>query len=81
VAVRINNGAAERVVEHRRHRDRSRRGELQKLLGDRGTVLDRQGHGTPQRPAQGWYAQLTGGEIVFLGDYSLLAANRIQTLP
>ena len=61
-------------------RDRSRRGELQRLLGNRGTVLPRQEHGTPARPAQGWYAELAGGAIVFLGDYCSLAALTIEKL-
>jgi hypothetical protein len=61
-------------------RDRSRRGELQRLLGDLGTVLKRQSHGTPQRPAAGWYAKLSDGQIVYLGDYSALAVSAILAL-
>lgn len=61
-------------------RDRSRRAELQRMLGTLGTVLPRQAHGTVQRPAQGWYAQLDNGKLVFLGDYSMLAALRIRKL-
>lgn len=61
-------------------RDRSRRGELQRLLGERGTVLPRQEHGTPARPAQGWYAELAHGVTVFLGDYCSLAALKIEKL-
>jgi hypothetical protein len=49
------------------------------MLGDGGTVLPRHMHGTIERPAQGWYAEIAG-EIVFLGDYTLLAAGRIQLL-
>jgi hypothetical protein len=48
------------------------------MLGDLGTVLPRVEHGTSQRPAQGWYAQLNGDGEVFLGDYSGLAAVRIE---
>jgi hypothetical protein len=61
-------------------RDRSRKGELQRALGDLGVVLPRHEHGTVERPAQGWYAELTGGKVVFLGDYSALAVLRIQEL-
>jgi hypothetical protein len=60
--------------------DRTRRGELQRLLGERGTVLPRFAHGTPERPAQGWYAELADGQTVFLGDYSMLAAITITNL-
>lgn len=59
----------------------NRREQLQRLLGDHGTVLPRQDHGTPARPAQGWYAKLTADErIVFLGDYTTLAAVTIGRL-
>jgi hypothetical protein len=61
-------------------RDRTRRAELQRLLGERGTVLPRVEHGTPELPAQGWYADLTNGQRVFLGDYSMLAAVTIANL-
>lgn len=61
-------------------RDRSRRGELQRLLGDLGTVLERQSHGTPALPAAGWYAELTNGDVVFLGDYGALAVSAILDL-
>ena len=60
--------------------DRSRRAELQRLLGDIGTVLPHQKRGTVTRRAQGWYAELTSGKIVFLGDHSLVAALTIQKL-
>lgn len=50
------------------------------MLGERGTVLPRVAHGTPERPAQGWYAELVDGEIVFLGDYVTLAAVTIANL-
>lgn len=51
------------------------------MLGDLGTVLERQAHGSIDRPAQGWYACMAAdGEVVFLGDYSMLAALRIQQL-
>jgi hypothetical protein len=60
--------------------DRSRRGELQCLLGDLGTILPRVAHGTPERPAQGWYALLVDGSEVFLGDYVAVAAVAISRL-
>jgi hypothetical protein len=61
-------------------RDRSKRGELQSLLGDRGTVLPHQNRGTPDRPARGWYATLKKGGVVFLGDHTLVAAITIGKL-
>lgn len=61
-------------------RDRTRRAELQRMLGERGTVLPRVEHGTPERPAQGWYAELVDGKTVFLGDYSMLAVIAIANL-
>jgi hypothetical protein len=61
-------------------RDRSRRHELQRMLGELGTILPRLDHGTVSRPAQGWYAQLAGGEEVFLGDYAGLAVLTIEEL-
>jgi hypothetical protein len=64
-----------------RRRDRSRRGQLQRLLGDVGEVLPRQSHGNPLRPAAGWYARMhASGEVVFLGDYESLASHRIVQL-
>jgi hypothetical protein len=69
-----------RILNGNGQRDRSRRGELQRLLGELGEVLPRQSHGTPQRPAQGWYAELRTGEVVFLGDYEALASHRIVQL-
>jgi hypothetical protein len=60
--------------------DRSRRGELQRLLGDLGTVLPRVAHGSPERPAQGWYARLADGSEIFLGDYVAVAAVAINRL-
>lgn len=60
-------------------RDRSRRAELQRMLGELGEVLPRQVHGTPERPAQGWYAQLAD-EVVFLGDYTGIAYLTIARL-
>lgn len=60
--------------------DRTRRGELQRLLGERGTVLPRVMHGTSELPAQGWYAELLDGKTVFLGDYTALAAAAISKL-
>ena len=63
---------------------RTRRSELQRVLGDYGTVLPRVMHGTPARPAQGWYAQMhkgpRAGEEVFLGDYMMLAGMAIARL-
>ncbi len=50
------------------------------MLGERGTILPRVDHGTPERPAQGWYAKLTDGQEVFLGDYSMIAAMAIGNL-
>jgi len=60
--------------------DRSRRGELQALLGDHGTILPRLQRGSPDRPAQGWYAVLANGSELFLGDYSRLAELAIRRL-
>jgi hypothetical protein len=60
---------------------RTSRERLQRELGDdQGYVLPRQPHGTLERPAQGWYAKLTSGEVTFLGDYELLALYAIQKL-
>lgn len=50
------------------------------MLGERGTVLPRVEHGSTERPAQGWYAELADGRMVFLGDYSMLAAVAIANL-
>lgn len=61
-------------------RNRSLRGQLQNLLGDSGTVLPHQKRGTADRPARGWYAELAGGEVEFLGDHSLVAALAIEKL-
>ena len=62
-------------------RDRSRRAELQRLLGDAGVILERQKRGTAERPAAGWYARLDAtGELVFLGDHTLLAMRSIDAL-
>lgn len=60
-------------------RDRSRRGLLQRLAGDVGTVLPRVDHGTMRRPAQGWYI-IVGDREVFLGDYSGLAELKLEQL-
>jgi hypothetical protein len=60
--------------------NRSRRAQLQRLMGDMGVVLEHQAHGTIERPAQGWYAQLADGKLVFLGDYAMLAAMKIRKL-
>jgi hypothetical protein len=61
-------------------RERSRRGELQNLLGDLGTVLPRQPQGTLDRRAQGWYAELVDEKTVFLGDTAWIAAAYIRQL-
>lgn len=50
------------------------------MLGEAGYVLPRQMHGTAERPAQGWYAKLLDDSVVFLGDYSALAAAKIIEL-
>jgi hypothetical protein len=54
------------------------------MLGELGAVLPRVAHGTPSRPAQGWYAELhagpRAGEEVFLGDYGMLAGMAIARL-
>lgn len=60
--------------------DRSRRGELQRLLGDAGEVLPRMPRGTFTMPAQGWYARMADGELRFLGDHSPIAAHVIRRL-
>jgi hypothetical protein len=59
---------------------KSRRIELQRALGDLGTIPPRQEHGTQQRRAQGWYAELYDGRTVFLGDYAGLALATISKL-
>lgn len=50
------------------------------MLGDLGVIPARQAHGTPERPASGWYAELADGTVVYLGDYSTLAAMKIREL-
>lgn len=54
------------------------------MLGQYGTVLPRVQHGSPARPAQGWYARMDdgprAGEEVFLGDYSMIAGMTIAKL-
>jgi len=68
-------------VETRERGSRGRRAELQKLLeakGIDGYVLPRQEKGTLERPAQGWYVKLEDGRTEFLGDYSMLAAMRLE---
>lgn len=67
-------------TSRRRDAARSRRCQLQSLLGELGEVLPRQPHGTPELRAQGWYAQLRGGALVFLGDYAELAMLTIREL-
>jgi hypothetical protein len=61
-------------------RDRSRRYELQRLLGDLGEILPRVECATPARPAKGWYARLSDGKIRFLGDNTRIAALAIAKL-
>lgn len=62
-------------------RDRSLRHQLQGMLGDLGEILEHQQRGTVDRPARGWYAVLQDtGEVVFLGDHSLVAAVKIREL-
>lgn len=50
------------------------------MLGDAGVVMERQLRGTPERPAAGWYARTVAGEVVFLGDHTLLALRTIDSL-
>ena len=59
---------------------RTRRAELQRLLGERGEVLPRVAHGSSEFPAQGWYARLLDGVVVFLGDFVAIAGARICRL-
>ena len=67
-------------MESASKRDRSRRAELQRLLGDRGVVLPRVAHGTIATPAQGWYARMNDGELRFFGDHASLAAVKISVM-
>ena len=64
----------------RTKRDRSRRGELQRLLGEQGEILPRISIATVQMPAQGWYARMADGELTFLGDNTRLANQYIERL-
>lgn len=69
------------TAANRKPPSRSRRAELQRELGDVGEVLERQNHGTVDMPAQGWYALVAAtGDVVFLGDYTAIALNKIRTL-
>lgn len=61
-------------------RERSKRGELQNLLGELGKVLPRQMQGTLERRAQGWYAELADEKVVFLGDTAWIAAAYIRQI-
>lgn len=61
-------------------RDRTRRGQLQRVLGDRGTILPCIEHATPEHPARGWYAELLDGSVTFLGDNAVLAGIAIDKL-
>lgn len=45
-----------------------------------GTVHERLVRATPERPAQGWYATLVDGRVVFLGDHSGVVFGRIALL-
>lgn len=67
------------TVGTRPSREYGKRVELQRMLGDRGIILERVAHGTLDRPAQGWYAMLDGEEV-FLGDYFTLAAQRLMLM-
>jgi hypothetical protein len=60
--------------------DRSKRAQLQRIMGEMGTVLPHSPHGTVERPAQGWYARLATGKLIFLGDSAMLAAGKIRKL-
>ena len=75
-AVDSDTGRRRSSGEH----SRSRRRELQAALGELGVVCEYSWHGSPDRPARGWYAELVGGELVFLGDHTPLAFMRIGEL-
>ncbi len=64
----------------RNGRSRSKQAQLQRMLGELGTVLPRVMHGTPRCPAQGWYARLPDGRNVFLGDHAVLAGMNIAKM-
>ena len=57
--------------------DRTRRAELQRLLGDRGTIQPYVARPSPARPAAGWYARLPDGRELFLGQGAILAGLAI----
>jgi hypothetical protein len=60
---------------------RSSKAELQRLLGDQGTILPRQMAGTIDQPAAGWYAVMASdGEVRYLGDRRDLAVLAIDRL-
>ncbi len=50
------------------------------MLGERGEVLPRQSQGTPDHPAAGWYARMTSGRLVYLGDHTGIAFAKIAEL-
>jgi len=58
----------------------SRQAQLQRMLGDRGEVLPRVARGTAQHPAQGWYARLASGKLLYLGDHFPIACGTITSL-
>ena len=59
---------------------RTHRGSLQNALGEAGEILPYLQNATPSMPARGWYARLSSGKLVFLGDSSSTAAVRIERL-
>jgi hypothetical protein len=61
--------------------DRTRRSELQRMLGEHGTVLPYQSRGTAERPAKGWHVELAEThETIFVGDHMVLAVQQIALL-
>lgn len=60
--------------------DRSRRAELQRLLGDNGEILPWRARGTPTLRAAGWYARMADGKLRFLGDHTPVAMEAIRRL-
>ena len=61
----------------------SRRGFLQRELGDLGEVLPRIARGGGVYHAAGWYARING-ELVFLGDHAgvaLVAIAQLRSCP
>lgn len=58
----------------------SRTAQLQRMLGDLGEVLPRFARGTPDHPAAGWYARMTDGKLLYLGDHTGVAFATIANL-